>query len=647
MAGKGNPMTTIIDPASRPSRENVPAASRPRHAETPPPDHWQRWRMGDDVADVAAATSTPAADIPAAAAEAAAPPQAPAADDDAPYRILVIEDDRTQALFAQSILRGADMQARVLASAEGAIEAIEDYRPDLVLMDLHLPGTSGIELTERIRRHPQWQLLPIVFLTGDRDPERQYQVLEGGADDFLVKPIRPRHLVAAVANRIQRARQQGEPEADTGADPAAIPGNARVAPPPATAAAPGPAGAALDAETGLAPRPRLIAMLDQRLQARTPGSALFIEVTGAIGLRERYGYAAFEQLMHQAGQRLAALAGAGTMTRLGDNAFLVLAGTGEAPQALAARLCTHLSQAPFQARGEPLFLRGVAGYVPLPGTFAEAGQAIEAAERAMLQARLAPSGVAAYVPEQEQQNLAMLDGKLEPVYQPIVAVAGSAQAQYQLLLRLRKPDGTLLSAAQVVPAAEAAGRIADLDQQMIEHALGLLEHFRHAGPALRLFVSQSPRTLARDAFADWLIASLRQRQLPGNALVLEVPLDDALVHSATLQHFCSRLVPLGVQFCLGRFEPGDEANALIARLPWSFVRLSARFAGSHRDPALRDALRVAVDTAHQAGLQVIGQQIEDAQTAAAVWMGGVDYIQGNLVQSVGRDLDFDFSHAIL
>ena len=83
--------------------------------------------------------------------------------------------------------------------------AMEEFQPDLVLMDLHMPGMNGTELTTLIRAHAAFAHTPIVFLTGDPDPERQFEVLEVGADDFLTKPVRPRHLIAAVESRV-RAR---------------------------------------------------------------------------------------------------------------------------------------------------------------------------------------------------------------------------------------------------------------------------------------------------------------------------------------------------------------------------------------------------------------------------------------------------------
>ena len=73
------------------------------------------------------------------------------------------------------------------------------------------------------------------------------------------------------------------------------------------------------------------------------------------------------------------------------------------------------------------------------------------------------------------------DDDLELAYQPIVSVAGSELAQYQVLLRMRQPDGSLVSAAQAVPAAELAGRIVDLDRQVMERVLDLLSRYQMEG----------------------------------------------------------------------------------------------------------------------------------------------------------------------
>jgi EAL domain-containing protein (putative c-di-GMP-specific phosphodiesterase class I)/PleD family two-component response regulator len=546
--------------------------------------------------------------------------------DTAPFRILIVEDDRGQALFAQSVLHGAGMLAEVEMAPTGVIPAIESFRPDLVLMDLHMPGQDGMTLTLQIRQRPDLLHLPIVFLTGDPDPERQYEVLESGADDFLTKPIRPRHLIAAVSNRIQRARQRTP-----------------------LAAAP----SLVNPETGLPTRAYLMQQLGAALEEKTPAGLFFIEIGGTLGLRERYGYANFEHLMADAGRELAQAATPHPLARLNDNSFLVLARDldDEAMAVFAGRLREQLGLHEFIVRNEEtLRLAGAVGYAALPHTFSDTGSALEATERAALQARLQPEGIAAYTPPSvsaDDPGLSLADADLELAYQPIVSVAGSELAQYQVFLRMRQADGTLIAAAQAVPAAELAGSIVELDRQVMERVLDLLSRYQMEGKSLRLFVSQSPRSLARDAFADWLMQAIATRGIEGTSLIIDLRLDDALIHSVTLRQFCNRLMAAGVQFCLSQFEPGREAEALLTQLPLGYLRVSNRYATAHHDPALRDQLRGMIDLAHRMGLQVIGQQIEDPQAAAAMWMGGVDFIQGNLVQGVGSDLGFDFHNAVL
>ena len=631
---------SVLDSTSRPQDE--PSRSRLR-AETPPAHHWRRW-VGDATPEdmeeapdagesptmnslpqppVDTAPATPPTEAPAAAA-----PQAPEpVDPESPYRVLIVEDDRGQALFAQSVLHGAGMQADVQMQSDGLLDAMRRFRPDLVLMDLHMPGKDGMSLTMLLRQQPEYLHLPIVFLTGDPDPERQFEVLESGADDFLNKPIRPRHLIAAVSNRIQRARQRNQ---------------ALQAPRPS-----------VNSDTGLPTRTFVLQHLADSLQRQSRGGLFFVEVNSALSLRERYGYAVFEHLMNQAGRQLAAAASPHPVARLNDNSFLMLADSVDEATlpALAQQVRDGLGSHDFQTRAnEVLKLRSSVGYTALSLGFADAGSALEAIERAVLQARLKPDSVAEYVPaeiDDDAPRISLEDGQFELAYQPIVAVAGSEQAQYQVLLRMRQPDGSLLPASQVIPAAELAGGIAQIDHWVLEHALYVLAERQAQGPSLRLFVSQSPRSLARESHAQWLLDALRARGIEGTSLVIDLRLADALIHTVTLRQFCQQLMPAGVQFCLSQFEPGAEADALLTQLPLGFVRVSSKYASAHADMQLRDQLRGIIDNAHRQGLQVIGQQIEDPQAAAAMWMGGVDFIQGNLVQAVGSELGFDFHNAVL
>ena len=551
-----------------------------------------------------------------------------------PFRIMIVEDDRSQAMFAEAILRGAGMAPKVVAVPEQMMAILEDFDPDLVLMDLHMPGTSGTSLTVQIREHPRFSEVPVVFLTGDQDPERQMEVLENGADDYILKPVRPRHLIAAVQSRVRRSRAAQQKQGVT-AEPERHP------------------------VTGLYTRPALM----QKLVAQLPtqqGGVLLVEVGNASALRNRYGYSGFEKLMNDAGRHLGKIASEHAVARLSDNAFLVVvAGPGNLPlEAYARSLRDGIGYEDFRAGDENLRLRSTVGHADLTHGFPDAGSVLVAAEEAARAARSLAIGVAAYAPPDKTENAAdtgilrelraALDGDgMQLAFQPVVAVAGGDEAQFQVLLRLQGSDGTQHFAGQFIPAAESAGLMPQLDRWTMQRSLALMQQRRAESRPIRLFVSQSPRTLGQDNNAEWLTQALQQAGVEGTSLVIDLRLEDALVHSMLLRQFCEQMVPAGVQFCLSQYRHGADADVLLQQLPLGYVKLSAEFAKNPLPPELRDEMRAIIDRSHRLGLQVIGQAVEDPQAAAALWMGGIDFIQGNLVQRAEHALDFDFRQATL
>ena len=96
-----------------------------------------------------------------------------------------------------------------------------------------------------------------------------------------------------------------------------------------------------------------------------------------------------------------------------------------------------------------------------------------------------------------------------------------------------------------------------------------------------------------------------------------------------------------------QYRHGNDANLLLQQLPLGYVRLSADFAQHPLSRELNDEMREIIERAHRLGLKVIGQAVEDPQAAAALWMGGIDFIQGNLVKRAEHALDFDFKNATL
>lgn len=123
-----------------------------------------------------------------------------------PYRAMIIEDDAAVAARYALVLGGAGVQVRVLAEPPQVVAALAEFHPDVLLMDLYLPGCNGTELARLIRQNPSYLSMPIVFLSAETDADVQNSVLMTGGDDFITKPIRDERLVAVVRSRAQRAR---------------------------------------------------------------------------------------------------------------------------------------------------------------------------------------------------------------------------------------------------------------------------------------------------------------------------------------------------------------------------------------------------------------------------------------------------------
>ena len=123
------------------------------------------------------------------------------------FRVMLVDDDRLLASHHAAVLESGGFEVEVLNAPLQTLERMAQFRPDLLLLDLYMPGCSGPELARVVRMHDEWLATPIVFLSAETDMELQLTAASEGADDFLTKPIRDAHLIAAVRTRCERARQ--------------------------------------------------------------------------------------------------------------------------------------------------------------------------------------------------------------------------------------------------------------------------------------------------------------------------------------------------------------------------------------------------------------------------------------------------------
>ncbi len=552
------------------------------------------------------------------------------------YRVLIVEDDRSQAVFCESVLKLRGIATRTCAAGEEALDALAQFKPDLVLLDLYLPGINGIEVAQRIRERPEHAFLPIVFLSGETDLDKRFDAIRMGGDDFITKPVKPRHLLTEVETRIRRARQlpargEGPPRAER--------------------------------RGALVSRSAFMDEL-QRLSGAPAGESVALVLVAVVGeqaLGERLGLIGSGLVSQQFG---AALCSEFELLRpvcaLGEMSFLGLmsAETEPALRSSLTLLRERLLQRGWNAGGEALKLElGVAGLRLAPG-----GDSGDTAIRKLheLAREVVVGGGIAYEPgrvglagEDPVHRLArtLLRGPVIPEairieYQAQVPLTGNLAGQYATRFALVAPRAS--TRIEVPPdrlrdLARELGVLAAADRQCLRRALSVLSERVQRGDEMRLFLPISVESGLDPAFAPWLATELQARALASSSIVLELMASELLREQARIGVLLDALQPVGVRLCICGLE-GGEAHVRLLRHPGvAMVRLappSGETAASGTWGAERGRLIVE---AAKYGRQVYAQGPREPREVAELLKLGVQYIASDLFSPWSTEANFDFA----
>ena len=126
-------------------------------------------------------------------------------------KVAVVEDESELASLIEYNLTRGGFQTRIFNGAEGTFSELESWQPDLIVLDVMLPGQDGFDLCRRIRQGGRLIRTPVIFLTARSDEVDRVLGLEIGGDDYITKPFSPRELVARIKAHLRRRDTEAEP----------------------------------------------------------------------------------------------------------------------------------------------------------------------------------------------------------------------------------------------------------------------------------------------------------------------------------------------------------------------------------------------------------------------------------------------------
>lgn len=559
-----------------------------------------------------------------------------AAPAESPYRVLVVDDDVHARRFIGLVLGQGGVQVDECSDPRAVAALLADDPPDLLVVDLYMPGIDGLALTRELRRQPDVALLPILFVSGEHDADARFQAIQAGADDFLCKPVPPRVLLGEVLSRIRRARM------------------VRRQLPAVVATAP------LQRRGGQLRRGDFLAQLaDAQRLPRGPWQVLMsVKVDQAAALDARLGQAGAFGLEQQIAARFAGLLepeDAHTIWLEFGFGILVQRDRAEQVTVLAQELCRCVAGKPFDVQGEPVALTVSIG-VALPPTgehagnpdrwFAAAYAGMSIAHRlggdrhdGVLTRKHGDMPAERVLIIREFVKNAARGEHIVIEFQPMLPLRADQGGQYALVTKLRDFRAPLagIRRDEYLDAARDGGALVMIERMGVFGAFEAIEQERARGRRTRVLVPMDLESIDAAQLA-WLAAELRRRRQIADGLVVEVDAEGLLAKPELVEVLhrlkaCDLTLSLSEPSgSLARLETLQDLPADLLRLPHSAV--------DGVDPVVFSELLAPW---RAQGRGIIVDQVRNLDNVTRLWGLGIDYLQGDALAAAGPRLDFDFS----
>lgn len=218
-------------------------------------------------------------------------------------------------------------------------------------------------------------------------------------------------------------------------------------------------------------------------------------------------------------------------------------------------------------------------------------------------------------------------------YQSITSLAGDSQPYFDVLIRYIDDQGSLVRAAEFMPAAEQAGMMPEIDRWVTQRAVDVIWQQRAKDQHMALFIKVSPATLAAESdFTPWLERTLASRPFDRSNILFCVREDDLRTQTRSAQQFCTEVTRLGCRVAVTQYGSTPKALQLLDTVSASFIKLSPDFARQVLGGEQDERLSRMISGAKERGIPLIAEHIEDANSMAHLWQAGVNYVQGHFIQ---------------
>jgi len=546
--------------------------------------------------------------------------------------ILIVDDTVENLVFLASVLETEGYLVRKARSGSMALRAVQDTLPDLILLDVRMPGMDGYEVCRQLKRDPATAEVPVMFLSALDDVVDKVKAFEMGAVDYVTKPFQVDEILVRTRNHLllksslQAVKQlnvclEDKVEQRTQQLEAANQQLMQMA--------------YHDDLTGLPNRSRLsecllraIEMMPQRPEERF--ALMFLDCDRFKLINDSFGHAVGDALLVEVARRLqSCIRPEDTLARFGGDEFVILVhdvDTPEAANAIAQSLLTALEPS-FQLDAQELFINASIGVVLSdPQQHDTPEHMLRDADTAMYSAKMqGRARVNFFTPAMQQASAHQLQTETElrralqrhefvPYYQPIVDLHQQTVQGVEVLCRWQHPQRGLLTPYHFIPIAEETHLIVDLSNYLLDKACRQLRQWQTqqlVDDSFYISFNLSTRHLEQSQLPAQIAACLAHHGLQPHHLCLEITESDVLDNDTAIE-VLQVLKRQNLRLSIDDFGTGYSSLSYLYKLPVSILKIDRIFVKDiDKNPQNASIVSAILGMAKALNLDVILEGIDD------------------------------------
>jgi len=552
--------------------------------------------------------------------------------------LLIVDDEPKNFDVIETLLNEQDYQLHYAASGEDAINSLDLFEPDVILLDVMMPGIDGIEVCRRIKAMPKWESVPIIMVTALTTKTDLARCFEAGADDFISKPVNRLELTARVRSML-RIRQQYQQLATF---------NATLEETVQQRTAQLHSMIFQDALTELPSRTYLLQKLTEVVQARESGFAVvYLDCDQFKLVNGSFGYAVGNQLLIAIAARLKQyLHAEDLLARVGEDEFCFLLQHTRDEHDLDVFIQAILQsfESAFMVADCEIFMTACMGIVVGSNAYHKPEEFLQNADTAMYRAKLRGKGC--YQTFNHQMSLAMLnrltlENDLQRAlkhqefviyYQPIVDLQTEKICGFEALLRWYHPDRGMISPAEFIPCMEETGLIVPVGMVVLRQACQQLQIWQQQGwTGLTMSVNLSVRQFACPTLLADIDQVLAETAVDPTQLKLEITESVIMENAAMAIALTEQLRSRQIQISIDDFGTGYSSLSYLHQFPADHLKIDRSFVSQMQaENRNYQVVRIILTLSKQLGLTVVAEGIETPEQLQWLQQLGCEAGQGYL-----------------